>query len=47
MEWKEKEFDILNQKYFDLQIDYDNIDKYKNQLVFYILYKYIFKFKRI
>ena len=32
LELKEKEFDNLNQKYFELKCEYDNLDKYKNQL---------------
>ena len=32
LELKEKEFDNLNQKYFELQNEYDNLDNYKNQL---------------
>lgn len=32
LELKEKEFDNLNQKYFELKNEYDNLDDYKNQL---------------
>ena len=32
LELKEKEFDNLNQKFFELKCEYDNLDKYKNQL---------------
>ena len=32
LELKEKEFDNLNQKFFELKYEYDNLDKYKNQL---------------
>jgi len=32
LELKEKEFDNLNQKYLELQNEYDNLDNYKNQL---------------
>ena len=32
LELKEKEFDNLNQKYLELQNEYENLDRYKNQL---------------
>ena len=32
LELKEKEFDNLNQKFFELKCEYENLDKYKNQL---------------
>ena len=32
LELKEKEFDNLNQKFFELKYEYDNLDNYKNQL---------------
>ena len=32
LEIKEKEFDSINQKYIELQNEYNNLDKYKNQL---------------
>lgn len=32
LELKEKEYDNLNQKYFELKNEYDNLDDYKNQL---------------
>ena len=37
LELKEKEFDNLNQKFFELKYEYDNLDNYKNQLVLYFL----------
>ena len=32
LELKEKEFDNLNQKFLELQNEYENLDRYKNQL---------------
>ena len=39
LELKEKEFDNLNQKFFELKCEYDNLDKYKNQLEMEIIKK--------